>query len=113
MDSDTRGVPPGTAPPTATEREKADDGRGGLVPQVDVILDSIPDGFLALDREWRFTYLNDAATRVMGPRDELLGRSHWEAYPATLGTPIEVNYRRAVAEQRPIEFENRYEPWGR
>ena len=30
------------------------------------ILASISDGFLALDRDWRFTYVNSAAERMLG-----------------------------------------------
>src|SRR4051812_33122758 len=64
------------------------------------ILESIADGFFTLDRDWRFVYVNAAAERMLGTRrEELLGRNHWETYPATLGTVGEREYRRAVREQ--------------
>ncbi len=55
--------------------------------EAESILESITDGFLALDRDWRITYLNAEAERINGrPRGELLGRDHWELFPATVGT---------------------------
>ena len=76
------------------------------------ILESITDGFLTLDREWRFIYVNPGAERMMGAaQEELLGKNHWEAFPGALGTVGEREYRRAVREKVPVEFELFYEPW--
>ena len=70
------------------------------------ILESIPDGLVALDREFRFTYVNQAAASLMAkPKAELLGKSVWEVYPELLGTIVEANSRRALAEQMPVHFE--------
>ncbi len=88
------------------ERRKAEE-------RVRVTLESITDGFLACDADWRFIYLNAAAERLLGvSRTEVLGKCHWEVYPLCLGTRLESEYRRAAAgEVR--DFENFYEPWGR
>jgi PAS domain S-box-containing protein len=78
------------------------------------ILDSITDGFLALDHEWRFTYVNAEAERINGiRREDQIGKNQWELFPATLGTILESEWRRAVAEQVAVQFENYYEPWDR
>ena len=67
--------------------------------QVTAMLESISDGFAALDREFRFTYANREAERVLGtPRREMLGRVVWDVFPAALGTKFEVAYRRAMTE---------------
>jgi PAS domain S-box-containing protein len=80
--------------------------------QAVTILESITDGFLALDREWRFTYVNAAAERINGiPRQEQIGKNQWELFPATVGTQLEAEWRRAAAERVPVEFEFYYEPW--
>jgi PAS domain S-box-containing protein len=80
--------------------------------QASAILESITDGFLALDSEWRFTYVNAAAERINGiRREEQIGKNQWELFPATKGTVLESEWRRAVAEQVPVEFEHCYEPW--
>jgi PAS domain S-box-containing protein len=77
-------------------------------------LESITDGFLTMDREWRFTYMNAEAERINGiRREDQLGKVQWELFPATRGTVLEAEWRRAVAEQVAVEFENHYEPWDR
>src|SRR5206468_10890912 len=48
-------------------------------------LENMGDGFYTLDRSWRFTYLNKEAERILGgPREQLLGRNGWEAFPEAL-----------------------------
>jgi signal transduction histidine kinase/DNA-binding response OmpR family regulator len=82
--------------------------------EAESILESITDGFLALDAQWRITYLNAEAERIIDrPRAELLGGDHWELFPATVGTRLEWEFRRAVAEQTSVQVENYYEPWGK
>jgi PAS domain S-box-containing protein len=73
------------------------------------ILASIKDGFIALDRDWRFTYINAAAERFMGrPAAEQIGKSYWDEYPEALGTAVETNFRRAVTDRVAAAFEHRY-----
>jgi PAS domain S-box-containing protein len=80
--------------------------------QAGTILDSITDGFIALDSEWRFTRVNSEAERINGiRREDHIGKSQWELFPATRGTVLEFELRRAVAEQVPVQFESHYEPW--
>ena len=70
------------------------------------ILKSIQDGLVALDREFRFTYVNRAAAILMGkPHTELLGKNVWEVYPEFLGTTVEANFHRAIGERIPVHFE--------
>ena len=55
------------------------------------ILESITDAFFALDRDWRFTYVNPQAERVLGRTPgELLGKSLWEENPGLLGSEFAV-----------------------
>ncbi|MCW5771712.1 MAG: PAS domain S-box protein [Rhodospirillaceae bacterium] len=49
-----------------TERKKAEEQAVRAKREVDGILASISDGFIALDNEWRFTYMNAAAERIIG-----------------------------------------------
>jgi PAS domain S-box-containing protein len=80
--------------------------------QAAAILESITDGFIALDRAWRFTHVNAEAERINGMRrEDLVGKSQWEVFPATRGTLLESEWRRAVAEQVAVQFEFYYEPW--
>ena len=76
-------------------------------------LESIGDGFLAIDADWRLVYLNAAAERILSfQREDILGESFWEVFAATVGTLLEREYRRAAAGDA-VDFENLYEPWGR
>ncbi|MBA2685999.1 MAG: PAS domain-containing protein [Gemmatimonadaceae bacterium] len=75
------------------------------------ILESIGDAFFALDRDWKFIYLNDNAEPLLGlTRAELLGESIWEAFPDAVGTTFEREYRRAINEQVVTGFEEYFEP---
>ena len=76
------------------------------------ILESITDGFFALDRDWRFTYVNHTGERILrASREELLGKSHWDLFPEAKGSIGEHEYRRAIRDQVPVTFELLYEPW--
>jgi PAS domain S-box-containing protein len=86
--------PPADAPQTATE-----------------VLESISDAFFALDRDWRFTYLNTAAERLLlRTRAGLIGRNVWEEFPAAVGSTFEAEYRRAAADRVTVQFEAYYPP---
>jgi PAS domain S-box-containing protein len=79
--------------------------------QLLITLESISDAFLSLDHDWRLTYLNPQATRLLNRRSEdLIGKSIWEAFPEAVGTVFEQEYRRAVAEQITVSFEAFYPP---
>jgi PAS domain S-box-containing protein len=73
------------------------------------VLESMSAAFFALDRAWRFTYVNAEAERVLGrSRDELIGGAIWDLFPATAGSDFEFFYRRAVETGRPETFEAYY-----
>jgi PAS domain S-box-containing protein len=51
--------------------------------QIANILESITDGFYALDKDWRFTYLNQHAERLLQrSQAELIGNKIWDEFPA-------------------------------
>jgi len=72
------------------------------------LLEQVPDGFLAVDGQWRLRYVNDRAETMVGVhRDRLLGRPIWLALPALVDNRFEREFRRAVAERTTVEFEER------
>ena len=78
------------------------------------ILARITDGFVAFDREWRYTYVNERAGDLLGRRpDELIGRNYYEEFPEAVGTPFEQAYQRAMRDQVSITLDEYYEPWDR
>jgi PAS domain S-box-containing protein len=75
------------------------------------ILESITDAFFALDHEWRFTYINQQAEALLQrTREELLGQSIWDKFPESVGTTFDGQYRKALAEQVSVVFEEFYPP---
>ena len=73
------------------------------------VLESMNAAFFALDREWRFGYVNGEAERVLGrSRGDLLGGDIWELFPAAVGSDFEVHYRGAVATGQERVFEAYY-----
>jgi PAS domain S-box-containing protein len=69
-------------------------------------LEHIPDSFATLDRDYKVTYMNPAASRITA----FLGIPHmgqrlWDLYPLVLGTQVEEQFRRAMEERIPVEFE--------
>ena len=77
--------------------------------QVTRTLESISDAFVALDRDWRIIYQNAEAERLNGkPRTEVIGKTHWEEWSVSVGTNVERQYRRAMAQQIPVHFQHHY-----
>ncbi|HEX8473364.1 MAG TPA: PAS domain-containing protein [Pyrinomonadaceae bacterium] len=81
------------------------------------ILDRITDGLMAVNQQWRITYLNSKAAELLSPlkngTDELLGKNLWDEFPDLIDTPAHDEYRRAVDEQVSVSFELFYPPLGR
>jgi PAS domain S-box-containing protein len=75
--------------------------------RAEVILASISDGFLAVDHEWRFTYVNVAAEKVMGrSSSEVIGKDYWTEYPAGVDIERETNLRHAMDNRVSVAYES-------
>jgi PAS domain S-box-containing protein len=78
------------------------------------ILESITDGFIAVDQGWRITFLNPRGEEILRPlgksRDHLLGKVLWEEFPYLIGTPFEACYRRAAQERVTTNVEAFFPP---
>lgn len=56
---------------------------------IEAIIESVTDGFVALNRELRFTYVNGRAAQMWGWGPEsLIGRTPGEVHPAAEGSPF-------------------------
>ena len=65
------------------------------------ILDNMEEGFALIDADWTLLQVNEIAARISRlPRDQLVGRSQWDAMPKLLGTEVEALYRRVHAERK-------------
>ena len=82
--------------------------------QVRTILECITDGFVALDPDWHYSYVNKRAAEMFGRTPEqLLGKHIWDEFPDGAAQPFAKAYREAMAEQTTIFLEEYYEPWDR
>lgn len=80
---------------------------------IESILESITDGFVAVDREWRYTYVNHEAERLLRQsRATLLGRTLWEAFPGFSESISRSEFQRAMAERVTVAFEQYSAPPG-
>jgi PAS domain S-box-containing protein len=91
------------------ERRQTEEALEKTREQVTRIFESISDAFLALDGDWRFTYVNNEAERILlKSREELVGANIWDQFPETVGTPFQTECERAVREGIAVQFEARY-----
>jgi PAS domain S-box-containing protein len=73
------------------------------------VLDQVADEHMTMDAEFRILSVNRAALRALGkPAEALLGRTHWEAFPASVGSEAERQYRRVAAERVEAHFAHHY-----
>ena len=94
-----------------TERKRAEEALQEANERITNILESITDAFVAVDRQWRFTYLNERAlTTLQRTREELLGKNMWGAFPEAVGLPAYREYHRAMRSGTPVHFEE-FNPW--
>ncbi len=76
------------------------------------VLARISDACYAVDREWRFTYVNEAAELLLGrTQEDLLGKVLWQEFPPTVQTPLYAAFHRALAHGVTVSLEVYYPPW--
>lgn len=74
--------------------------------RLEAVLESISDGFYALDREWRYVLFNRAAENYFGVKaSDLLGKVMWDVFPQGRGGEFERFCRGAMDEGLTTRFE--------
>ena len=75
------------------------------------VLENISEAFFTLDEDWRFTYVNAQAERLMQrQRDGLLGRVIWDEFPKAVGSTFQKKYEAVLSDGRPRRFNVFYGP---
>jgi two-component system, sporulation sensor kinase E len=70
------------------------------------VLERVTDGIVALDSDYRYTYVNEQAERILDKsRDQLLGQCLWNVFPETKGTIAQEKIEAAMATQDQQSFE--------
>lgn len=90
--------------------------------RVENILETIADAFVALDRNWCYTFMNKKAGEIFG-RDpkQMIGKHIWTEFPERVGQPFHRACEQAMVEQQfrsveeynqPVDrwYENRIHP---
>jgi PAS domain S-box-containing protein len=75
------------------------------------ILESITDGFLALDHNWRFTYVNSQAEKLLQKQQgQLLGQNFWQVFTNTINSQLYYELHRVTSLQISVELEYFHSP---
>jgi PAS domain S-box-containing protein len=83
-----------------SDRKASEDALRASENRSRTILESITDGFYALDADWRITYFNAAAERYLDRSSgDLIGKRLWDEFPGAVGSEFEQMYRRVVCGQ--------------
>jgi PAS domain S-box-containing protein len=70
------------------------------------ILESIMDGFFALDKDCCFTYFNQKTLQLLGQKpEELCGKNLWEILPGVVGKDFCQELRKTALDKIGVEFE--------
>ena len=85
-----------------------------LIEERETVLASISDAFSALDRDWRYTHVNDKVAELAGwPKEKMVGRVIWEIFPEAVGTEFYEHAQHVMNTGEPRHGEFFYEPWKR
>ena len=85
-----------------------------LIQQRETLLASISDAFSAIDRDWRYIYVNEhVAELAQMSRDQLLGRVIWEVFPQLVGTDFYTAAHEVMEKKRPSQTEFYHVTWQR
>jgi len=85
-----------------------------LIEERETVLASISDAFSALDRNWRYTHVNDKVAELAGwPKGKMVGRVIWDIFPEAVGTEFYEHAQRVMNTREPSHGEFFYAPWNR
>jgi PAS domain S-box-containing protein len=92
-----------------TAKLQAERERDATAANLKNVLESTTDGLVVLDKQGRYTYVNEQAARIVAstPAD-MIGKSQWEMFPEAANTRFGSEYRRAVETGTPRHFDNFY-----
>lgn len=74
--------------------------------KVTSVIESITDGFFALNKEWEFIYLNKHQYLPQKKTaEDVLGKSIWEVFPKSVDTIMYKEFHRTMSERVSVHFE--------
>lgn len=94
-----------------TERKNANEEIRKKTEQIENILESITDGFIAMDDNFYITYANKRISEMIGyDAEAIIGKYLWDQFPEAVGSETYIAFNEAFAEQKYICHEDYYEP---
>ncbi len=83
-----------------TQRKQAEEELHQKTKQIEDILDRIDEGFIALDKEFRYTYANKRIGEMTGREPaSLIGKNVWDEFPEAVGSATQKAFEHAFNEQ--------------
>jgi PAS domain S-box-containing protein len=83
--------------------------------ELKAVFERITDGFVAFDRNWNYTYINQKAADLFGASPEaLMGQNLWQVFPAFEATETSKVFRKAMRDQlfdHNIEYFEPFDCW--
>lgn len=74
--------------------------------KVTSVIESITDGFFALNKEWEFIYINKHQYLPQKKAaNDVLGKNIWEIFPKSIDTVMYKEFHRAMLERVPVHFD--------
>lgn len=96
-----------------TERIVADEEIRDKTRQIGNILESITDGFIALDKNYCYTYANHRIGEMIGiDAASLIGKCVWELFPDAVNSATFKAFRLAMEQQEYVVNQDYYPPLG-
>ncbi len=90
--------------------EEAEEGRTRLAR----VLEGIGDAFVAIDRDWKYVYVNSKAADMLRRRaEDLIGKRVWTEFPKAAKGPTHQAHLRVMRDQKPEHIEQYIESWNR
>lgn len=92
-----------------TDRKRTEEALRESEERLRDVLNSMTEGFALLGGDFTILDVNEETLRLDGrSRDELIGRSHWDAFPGTEDSSVGEIFRRVARERVPASLEHMY-----
>jgi PAS domain S-box-containing protein len=93
-----------------TEQKKSQDSIKENEEKYRLLIERISDGFIALDKDFRYTYVNEKVREMTGKEPKwLIGKKVWEVFPEAVGSETYNAFLKAFEEQKYISNIDYYE----
>jgi PAS domain S-box-containing protein len=88
------------------KRRKAELAANDALNERNIILESIGDGFFAVNKNWEITYWNKVAAQILGkPKRKVINKKLWEVFNDTIAMEAYKKYYEALETKRVTHFE--------